>query len=69
MFRERLSIADIILFTVLWLLCVLEVADIWALVYGHNTVWDLLLLGFWSVAFLGFITITCDFLINCHRQS
>ena len=46
MFRERLSIVDIILFIVLWLLCVLEVADIWAFVYGRNTVWDLLLLGF-----------------------
>ena len=69
MFRERLSIADIILFIILWALCVIEAADIWALVYGHNTVWDSLLLGFWAVALLGFIAMTCDFLITCHRQS
>ena len=69
MFRERLSIADVILFIILWVLCVLEGTDIWAFVYGRNTVWDLLLLGFWAVAILGFIAITCDFLITCHRKS
>lgn len=51
MFRERLSIADFILFIILWVLCVIEAADIWVLVYGHNTVWDLLLLGCESFGF------------------
>lgn len=69
MFRERLSILDFILFIILWVLCVIEVADIWAFIYGHNTVWDLLLLGFWAVALLGFIMMTCDFLITVHLQS
>lgn len=69
MFRERLSIADIILFIVLWFLCVLEFADIWTFVYGHNTVWDSILFGFWALALLGFIMMTCDSLISYHRQS